>query len=106
MRDARFRSLVPEANAWLEMSLSRRQRRKRPPTKAALEIRRAIFVEKFSQLALLGSIIIFVVTTILAVTGWDPFFQDGDVLFFLRVASLLAFALTSVGLMVARKSPK
>jgi hypothetical protein len=55
---------------------------------------------------LIGALIIFVITTILTKTGLGTSLgQDEDVLFFLRVISLLASIVSAAGLIATQKPP-
>lgn len=50
---------------------------------------------------LIGAVIIFIVTTILAKTGLAASLgEDEDILFFLRIVSLLASIVSAVGLIL------
>ena len=50
---------------------------------------------------LIGAFIIFILTTILTTTGLAASLgQDEDILFFLRIASLVAAIASSIGLML------
>ena len=53
---------------------------------------------------LLGTLIIFSITTILSVTGLAVILgEDEDILFFLRIVSLFASVVLTVGLTVMRE---
>ena len=53
---------------------------------------------------LLGTLIIFSITTILSVTGLAVILgEDEDILFFLRIVSLFASVVLTIGLIVMRE---
>jgi hypothetical protein len=55
---------------------------------------------------LAGTVIIFSITTILSVTGLGiSLGEDDDILFFLRVVSLFASIISTVGLIVTEQRP-
>jgi hypothetical protein len=58
------------------------------------------------QWVLTGALIIFSITTILSVTGLgETLGQDEDILFFLRVISLSASIMLTIGLIVTQEPP-
>ena len=53
---------------------------------------------------LVGTLIIFSITTILSVTGLAVILgEDEDILFFLRIVSLFASVVSTIGLIVMRE---
>ena len=53
---------------------------------------------------LVGTLIIFSITTILSVTGLAVILgEDEDILFFLRIVSLFALVVLTIGLIVMRE---
>ena len=74
------------------------------PTEAAFKRIGLPLLNEMFQWVLVGSLIILLVTTLLAKTGLGANLgEDEDVLFFLQVISLLASIVSAVGLMVTRK---
>ena len=53
---------------------------------------------------LVGTLIIFLITTILSITGLATILgEDDDILFFLRIVSLFASLVLTIGLIVMRE---
>jgi hypothetical protein len=63
-------------------------------------VKEAAFVKKEAfKFGLIGALIVFAVTTILAKTGLAASLgEDEDILFFLQIASLLASIVSAIGL--------
>jgi uncharacterized membrane protein YtjA (UPF0391 family) len=65
-----------------------------------------LFVREMFKWVLIGTLIIFSITTILSFTGLATSLgEDEDILFFLRVVSLFASIMTTVGLIVMQEPP-
>jgi len=61
-------------------------------------------VKEMFKWVLTGALIIFSITTILSVTGLGTSLgQDEDILFFLRVISLVASIISTIGLIVMQE---
>ena len=61
-------------------------------------------VKEMFKWVLVGTLIIFSITTILSVTGLAVILgEDEDILFFLRIVSLFASVVLTIGLIVMRE---
>jgi hypothetical protein len=61
-------------------------------------------VKEVFKRVLVGTLIIFLITTILSITGLATILgEDDDILFFLRIVSLFASLVLTIGLIVMRE---
>ena len=63
-----------------------------------------LLVKEVFKWVLVGTLIIFLITTILSITGLATILgEDDDILFFLRIVSLFASLVLTIGLIVMRE---